>query len=111
MTDKVVVTQADRDAAAERIAVWGDVGAAMEAHKVRQGECDDHGLVQAFARHRTDRDEALSRLEAEKRELVEALEKIDREVSHGKMGDWSLALRSIRETCRSTLSKLNGDQA
>ena len=74
MTDttspEALVTQGDRDAAAERIAVWGDVEACMDAHKVRQGEWDGHPLVQAFARHRQ---EALTALQSRIEELEAAL--------------------------------------
>ena len=57
--------------------------------------------------------EALRAREAELQrkldEAVGALEKCDREVSHGMLGDWSIALREIRKTACAALSSIRGE--
>jgi hypothetical protein len=90
--------EADRDAAA-------DMMGRLKAHAwetvalIQSGSADDGYSVQAFARHRI-------AAEAKLAEAVEALREIDGEVSHGRLGDWSLALGEIRKTVRTALAKL-----
>lgn len=63
--DKVTVTQADREAAADFVmALTGDI--VGKGGAFRRGECDDYTEVQAFAHHRTT---ALAAKEAELAEL------------------------------------------
>ena len=50
--DKVMVTQADRDAAAPYAVHNTDIATARLQHAIAQGKHDNHPLVQAFARHR-----------------------------------------------------------
>lgn len=58
MQDEVIVTQADREAAADLYLALD--GGSVEpsdiayAEAVRRGRCDDSAAVQAFARHRTE---------------------------------------------------------
>lgn len=54
MDELVEVTQADRDAAAPHTTGFGHIDgySFSTLHMVRAGHCDDHPIVQAFARHR-----------------------------------------------------------
>ena len=70
MTTTPTITQADRDAAAEQISVWGDIRSCQEAYDVRHGKHDDHPLVQAFAAHRIN---ALAALTNPSDAMVEAV--------------------------------------
>lgn len=132
MTDKVVVTQADREAAARFVIDCDGAGKRAGHHKAYlRGEGDESVLVRTLARHRTD---ALSRLEAEKRELVEALRPFaegfakrravyarrykDRQLGEQNFDNmpdaWPMdrltfMMRDFRRA-RSTLSKITGDQ-
>lgn len=51
MTAPVLVTEADREAAASGYFAWISGNPVMPA-KMRAGTADDHSMVQAFARHR-----------------------------------------------------------
>ena len=51
MTDKIEVTQADRDAAADAVKAYRDNKNGNWQARIRDGECDDGEMVQSFARH------------------------------------------------------------
>lgn len=56
------VTQADREAAAERVGAdrnWPDHPANQTAQRIRYGHFDGHAWVQAFARHRQQAEDAM----------------------------------------------------
>lgn len=68
MTNKIEVTQADRDAAAAYMKLIGDTRWSVEG--ILNGGCDNTSVTQAFAAHRT-------RNDAQVQGLVSALEHIE----------------------------------
>lgn len=52
LRERVEVTQADRDAAADWLEKRGGYNMELTIRAIRQGDADGHACVQAFARHR-----------------------------------------------------------
>lgn len=115
--DKVTVTQADREAAADHLAKQ-PLSNTLLRLRIREGKEDNHPLVQAFARHRI---EATRQAEEQIKLLREALEEIVEPVKFMKQradaeGNqlsgmaWSIARETsyLQSIARQALEATNG---
>ena len=114
--DKVTVTQADRDKAADahedQFALWGGDLARQVSDLTRSGGRDDTLLVQAFAHHRI---EATRQAEEQIKLLREALAFVvsearldDSETTAGRAAAQEHALHVIAASARAALEATNG---